>query len=169
MGTSPGVRNRARIVLAILLLGTACALVLGSPATSSAQIYNVPSSPPVTIPPPSSPPTSPPITSPPATSPTACPTTVRAAGAVDPCATPPITRGDGPNVEGNQLQPGHFEEGPDVLDERFPTAPQHRPATSPESLPFTGAALTLFLALGLMAITLGLLLVKTRRRATGRA
>jgi LPXTG-motif cell wall-anchored protein len=64
------------------------------------------------------------------------------------------------------LNPGSFNEAPDILDERFPNEPQSRPATSPDNLPFTGADLTLMVLIGVTTITLGIMLVSRRRRPT---
>jgi hypothetical protein len=86
---------------------------------------------------------------------------------VDPCATPSTAAG--PNVGPNNLFPNDIDEGPNVLDDRLQNAPQERGATTAgeagEGLPFTGADLTLFALLGVVTITVGVLLLKGRRRA----
>ena len=166
MEIQPSVRNRARAMLFALLLIGALLVVLGGAGTSLAQSYSEPSSPPTDTQT-SAPPTSPPVTSPPVTSPPAsCPPVRAASSQGETCPSPsdpPINRGDGPNVEENELFP-HFNDGPNVLDQD-PISPEERGATTPGgSLPFTGADLTLIVLLGGAAITLGVILVRSRRR-----
>ncbi|MGH2753114.1 MAG: hypothetical protein ACRDLB_01650 [Actinomycetota bacterium] len=164
METQRPMKMRARATLVALLLIGSVAVVLGGTGTSSAQIYNEPSSPPTgtqTSAPPTSPATSPPTSPDPS-----CPAARAGAEQGEPCSTPtgpPNSRGDGPNVEENELVP-NFNEGPNVLDQD-PLTPDERGATTPgEGLPFTGADLTLMILVGGAAIAVGVILVRSRRR-----
>ena len=161
METQRRVRMRARAALFALLLIGSVAVVLGGARTSSAQIYNEPSSPPPGTET-SAPPTSP-ATSPPSSPDPSCPAVRAGSEQGETCPTPPGSRGDGPNVEENELVP-NFNEGPNVLDQD-PLTPEERGATTPgEGLPFTGADLTLLILVGSAAIAVGVVLVRSRRR-----